>query len=41
MQAFGYAGGLTPVDWLEQAGAVIFDDMREQPNLLSRTSPGA
>jgi len=34
MRAFGYAGGLTPADWLLADGAVVFDDMRELPGLL-------
>ena len=34
MRAFGYAGGLTPSDRLEAAGAIVFADMRELPGLL-------
>jgi HAD superfamily hydrolase (TIGR01509 family) len=34
MRAFGYAGGLTPPHWLEDHGAVVFEDMRELPRLL-------
>lgn len=34
MCAFGYAGGVTPAEWLEAAGAAVFDDMRELPELL-------
>jgi HAD superfamily hydrolase (TIGR01509 family) len=37
MQAFGFAGGLTPCAWLEAAGAVVFSDMRELPGLLARS----
>ena len=36
MRAFGYAGGLTPVERLEAAGAIVFEDMRELPELLRR-----
>jgi HAD superfamily hydrolase (TIGR01509 family) len=39
MRAFGYAGGLTPRAWLEAAGAVVFDDMRELPRLLANEAP--
>jgi HAD superfamily hydrolase (TIGR01509 family) len=35
MRAFGYAGGLTPPHWLEDHGAVVFEDMRELPRLLA------
>ncbi|MQA02137.1 MAG: HAD-IA family hydrolase [Streptosporangiales bacterium] len=34
MRAFGYAGGITPADWLSGLGTVVFDDMRELPKLL-------
>jgi HAD superfamily hydrolase (TIGR01509 family) len=34
MRSFGYAGGLTPADWLAGDGTVVFDDMRELPGLL-------
>lgn len=34
MQVFGYAGGLTPPEWLEQEGATVFSDMRVLPALL-------
>ena len=34
MRAFGYAGGLTPKAWLEGAGTIVFDDMRDLPRLL-------
>lgn len=34
MRVLGYAGGVTPADWLGEEGAVIFTDMRELPILL-------
>ncbi|WP_316308925.1 HAD family hydrolase [Clavibacter michiganensis] len=34
MRALGYAGGLTPADRLRDAGALVFDDMRDLPRLL-------
>jgi HAD superfamily hydrolase (TIGR01509 family) len=34
MRAFGYAGGLTPRQWLEGPGTVVFDEMRDLPRLL-------
>jgi len=34
MRVYGYAGGLTPAEWLEQEGAVVFADMRDLPDLL-------
>jgi len=36
MRAFGYAGGMTPASRLEGPGTVVFDDMRELPELLAR-----
>jgi HAD superfamily hydrolase (TIGR01509 family) len=36
MPAFGYAGGLTAADRLAGPGTVVFDDMRELPELLGR-----
>ncbi len=36
MRVFGYAGGLTPSDWLEREGAVVFTDMRDLPRLMGR-----
>ncbi|WP_371791126.1 HAD family hydrolase [Streptomyces sp. NBC_01471] len=36
MRAFGYCGGLTPAEWLDGPGTVVFDDMRELPALLTR-----
>lgn len=35
MHAFGYAGGVTPAEWLESEGAVVFHQMRELPELLA------
>jgi hypothetical protein len=35
MRALGYAGGLTPAQWLEGPNATVFDDMRELPRLLA------
>jgi len=41
MRAFGYAGGLTPADWLEGPGTVVFTDMRQLPALIAETpQPG-
>jgi HAD superfamily hydrolase (TIGR01509 family) len=34
MRALGYAGGLTPAHRLRDAGATVFDDMRDLPRLL-------
>jgi HAD superfamily hydrolase (TIGR01509 family) len=36
MRALGYAGGLTPADWLADEGATVFTDMAELPGLLDR-----
>nr|WP_241562199.1 HAD family hydrolase [Streptomyces hoynatensis] len=35
MRSFGYAGGLTPAEWLAGPGTVVFDDMRKLPALLA------
>ncbi|QEV50993.1 HAD family hydrolase [Streptomyces platensis] len=35
MRAYGYCGGLTPASRLEGAGTVVFDDMRNLPELLA------
>jgi HAD superfamily hydrolase (TIGR01509 family) len=35
MQAFGYAGGLTPAQRLEGPGTRVFHDMRELPSLIA------
>ncbi|ANP49523.1 HAD superfamily hydrolase (TIGR01509 family) [Streptomyces griseochromogenes] len=40
MRCFGYGGGLTPPERLRQAGAVVFDDMRELPRLLAGAGAG-
>lgn len=34
MRVFGYAGGLTPSAMLADEGAVLFEDMRELPDLI-------
>jgi HAD superfamily hydrolase (TIGR01509 family) len=34
MEAFGYAGSVTPAQMLEGPGTTVFDDMRELPRLL-------
>ncbi|MFC8721052.1 HAD family hydrolase [Kitasatospora sp. NPDC057198] len=36
MRAFGYAGGLTPAEWLEGPGTVVFKDMAELPGLMDQ-----
>lgn len=36
MRSFGYAGGVTPADWLEGPGTVVFDDMRKLPDLVAQ-----
>lgn len=40
MHAFGYAGGLTPADWLHGAHTTVFDDMADLPDLLGATDRG-
>lgn len=35
MRAFGYAGGLTPSEWLEGEGTTVFTDMRSLAGMLS------
>ena len=35
MRAFGYAGGLTPPEYLEGHGTVVFEALRELPRLLA------
>jgi HAD superfamily hydrolase (TIGR01509 family) len=40
MHAFGYAGGLTPPDWLAAEGATVFTDMTDLPRLLRAHRPG-
>ncbi|WP_165068107.1 HAD family hydrolase [Marisediminicola senii] len=39
MHAFGYAGGLTPPDWLHAEGATVFTSMAELPELLFAHGP--
>lgn len=34
MRALGYAGGLTPAEWLLEEGATVFHDMAALPGLL-------
>ncbi|MGV8911763.1 MAG: HAD family hydrolase [Rhodoglobus sp.] len=34
MSSFGYAGGLTPAQWLHAEGATVFTEMAELPRLL-------
>lgn len=36
MRALGYAGGLTPTQWLEGPNTTVFHDMRELPTLLAQ-----
>jgi beta-phosphoglucomutase-like phosphatase (HAD superfamily) len=40
MRGFGYAGGVTSADRLREAApdAVVFDEMKELPSLLSVTA---
>ena len=35
MRSFGYAGGVTPAEWLVGPDTVVFHDMRELPELLA------
>lgn len=35
MRALGYAGGLTPADWLTGPGTTVFTDMAELPRLVA------
>ena len=39
MRAFGYAGGLTPAERLSGDGTIVFDDMRQLPQLLAKARP--
>lgn len=34
MDVFGYAGGLTPPEWLAAEGAIVFSSMHDLPELL-------
>jgi HAD superfamily hydrolase (TIGR01509 family) len=36
MRTLGFAGGLTPAEWLEGPGTLVFDAMRDLPALLQR-----
>ena len=38
MRVLGYAGGLTPADWLEGPDTIVFTDMASLPRLVSRTA---
>jgi HAD superfamily hydrolase (TIGR01509 family) len=40
MRAFGYAGGLTSPERLAGPGTVVFDDMRQLPELLDQVATG-
>lgn len=35
MRSLGYAGGVTPADWLEGPDTVVFSDMRKLPELIN------
>lgn len=35
MRSLGYAGGLTPADWLAGPGTTVFTDMRQLPALVA------
>jgi HAD superfamily hydrolase (TIGR01509 family) len=35
MRSLGYAGGITPAQWLEGPGTVVFSDMRKLPGLIN------
>lgn len=36
MRSFGFAGGLTPAEWLEGPGTVVFEDMGKLPELIEQ-----
>jgi beta-phosphoglucomutase-like phosphatase (HAD superfamily) len=36
MRVLGFAGGLTPAQALAGPGTIVFDDMRDLPELLNR-----
>jgi HAD superfamily hydrolase (TIGR01509 family) len=38
MRAFTYAGGLTPAERLDGPGTIVFEDMRELPELLAKAA---
>ena len=39
MRAFGYAGGLTPAEWLAGENTTVFTDMAELPSLIAAGGP--
>jgi HAD superfamily hydrolase (TIGR01509 family) len=41
MRALGYAGGVTPAEWLEGADTVVFSDMRKLPELIAAAASGS
>lgn len=40
MRVLGYAGGVTPRNWLVDAGAVVFDDMSKLPEVIASLPSG-
>lgn len=40
MRALGFAGGLTPPEWLAEAGAIVFHDMKDLPALIRSRARG-
>ena len=38
MRSFGYAGGLTPAEWLAGPGTTVFSDMADLPELIDRAA---
>jgi len=40
MRVLGYAGGLTPPDWLEGPQTTVFKDMEELPALITAAHTG-
>ncbi|OUM43472.1 HAD family hydrolase [Arthrobacter sedimenti] len=38
MRVFGYAGGLTPQEWLEGHDTTVFQDMQELPELIATSA---
>jgi len=41
MRSLGFAGGLTPAEWLDGPGTVVFDDMARLPALVGALASGA
>jgi len=37
MRVFGYGGGVTPAEWLDGSGTIVFEHMRDLPDLLGLT----